>query len=104
MFPDADDVNVARALASSLLGLYSDGILEIRFFPRGTIWYDVDALAGVDVLIVLAYSFDLGRALAAAGEGRSKERGLGARWKDVKPSLIAVAWMREWAVPRWCSP
>ena len=85
-----------------MLTQYSASIQEIRLLYRGPGWYDVDALADVDVLITLLDAYDLGRALAVAGEGRSKERGLGAQWKDVKPSLIAVAWMREWAVPSQC--
>ena len=91
-------------LGLSLITMYPSSIKEVRFLRRGSDWYSIDALSGVDVLISLVEDFDVSRALKAAGVslGNKSPLKFGAEFRQVKPAMITIAWMRT-SFLKWLS-
>lgn len=120
--PGAGDLFTARELGDALENHYS---VEVRYLPR-PLWYSIDYLYDVDVLVTLLDAFDLPRALSASKNtdfaqadstssstsSSSSSSNNGGRYKvnaiagytttRVKPTLITIAWMRNW-FHRWIS-
>eukprot|EP01033_Poteriospumella_lacustris_P005885 gene5885-4227_t len=102
--PSAGDVFTAYELGNALKAQFSR--VKVKYLRRGPQWYSAAHLHDVDVLITLLDDFELPKVLAlymdasvpnyfAANEFTCHKAAY-----QVKPTLITVAWMRNW-FHRW---
>ena len=87
--PFAGDVFTATELGKSLMSQYQD--VRIVHLYRGKDWYDPVKLQEADVLVAFLDAFDLAKALKS--HSSSVKNG-------PKPTLITIAWARNW-FHRW---
>eukprot|EP01039_Chlorochromonas_danica_P004082 gene4082-4464_t len=119
-YPSAGDIFTAYELGQALQARFSN--VQIRYLRRGPQWYAVEHLYDVDVLLTLLDEYDLSKIqplYQTIPKARSGSPGpsvltcndsivngtLGdPSWfhlkLHLKPSLITIAWMRNW-FQRW---
>eukprot|EP01033_Poteriospumella_lacustris_P011777 gene11777-8387_t len=103
--PSAGDVFTAYELGQALQTVYSH--VKIRYLRRGPAWYNPALLHDVDVLITLLDQYDLTQILgyyldSSVPNYFEKQAFTCVKSYQLKPTLITVAWVRNW-FHRWLS-
>ncbi|RYG58987.1 hypothetical protein EON64_20715, partial [archaeon] len=102
--PSAGDIFTGSELGRALTEQY--GNVQVRYLRRGNQWYSLPLLYDVDVLITLLDAYDLSRLLpmSQSSDLPYDTSHSGSRPPDLrlKPTLVTVAWARNW-FNRWLS-
>ena len=89
-YPLAGDIFTATELGDSLLLTYQN--IKVIYLSKGKDWYDPLKLQQVDVLVALLDDYDVTRAL--------KSHRSSILMDGPKPTLVTIAWARNW-FHRW---